>query len=170
MSKLLILNKVLLIGSDVRKAGKTDLICKIIKKFAAKTNLIGLKIAIDDCIDSFIIVEEEFDSPGESDTKRMMDAGANRAFFIKTSSDTIYQALESFLNLAKSDDLFIVESLSLRKSIKPGVFIVIDSGSNNAKKRFFEFKQFADVIINHQLNSYIQNIRISRNGWSYLIN
>ena len=97
---MLKIDKMLLIGSERRKAGKTTLACKVINKFNAKYNIVAIKITIlsedspnhnhkstieNDRVlwENGYDIFEENDTRGKTDTSKFLAAGAKTILLVQ---------------------------------------------------------------------------------------
>ncbi len=156
----LIENSLLLIGGSSRNVGKTTFVVNLIEKFAKKHTIVGLKIKTIYEGDSFFHGKdrtpldseyrliEEFDEELGEDTSKMLRAGAKRAFRLKVKSDAILEAFKAFKDLLKEPCLIVCESNSLRRVVKPAVYLLIKERSDeNMKPSAKELEKYADKII-----------------------
>ncbi|RLD68188.1 MAG: hypothetical protein DRI95_03630 [Bacteroidetes bacterium] len=173
--------KILLIGGATRNVGKTNFSCAVIKEFSKVHSIIGLKIKTLYQGDSFFHgkdhnplignyrIIEEFDNSGDEDTMRMLKAGAKQVFRIKVKSEFIKKAFDDFLQQIPDGSFILCESNSLRKVIKPDVFLMIKhKNSNEIKPSAKELEPLADKIIltdgvKHDFD--IDNIGIENRKW-----
>jgi len=150
--------KLLLIGATSRNSGKTELASTIIKKFCKKNKIIGLKIStyhpMDEEFhgnsssplpDKFIIIKESENS--NKDTARMLKAGASEVYWIRTKFEHTSEAIAEFLKLIEKTSYIICESNSLRKFVKPDIFIMINNNINIEKKSSTEVMGKVDINI-----------------------
>lgn len=122
----------LLIAGNGRNVGKTTLACKIIARFASKTEVIGLKITphfhpVNEAdvvfkTDNFIIVNEKQTS--SKDSSLMLQAGAKKVFFVMANRDFFHEAVEKLLQLLP-ENLIVCESGGLHEWITPGLFFMV---------------------------------------------
>jgi len=127
----------LMIGGNSRNAGKTTLACRIISRLSQDHEVIGLKVTSirpgeddlhgdhseDGCSDYEII--EEWNPSTQKDTSLMLQSGAIRVFYIRTTSGFLVKAVKEFFNLYVSSQPVICESRSLREYIVPGLFVMM---------------------------------------------
>ncbi|MBC8343966.1 MAG: hypothetical protein ISR55_07045 [Bacteroidetes bacterium] len=170
----------LLVGGSKRNVGKTTLILHFIEKYKNKYPITGLKVTSiypdddlfhgkhDTLSPDFEILEEK-DRSGRKDTSKMLLAGARHVFFIRTKDAFIEQAFDSFQKQMPGNGLILCESISLRKYVQPGLFILIhDEEARQLKKSFNELKPLADVILRTNGNCFntdIDRIEYSPPSW-----
>jgi len=150
---LLIDPHLLIIGGSGRNVGKTTLALSIIRKISPLTSVIGLKVSTFKTgdekfhgnhspipVDSYRINIETGVNPLK-DTAKMLSAGAQMSYFIESADNMVNTAYNDFRASCSSLDYPIVcESQSLRKYVKPGLFILIIDRLNS--------KKFSEDIIN----------------------
>lgn len=175
--------KILLIGGATRNVGKTNFSCSVIEKFSKVHSIIGLKIKTLYDGDNFFHgkdhnpltgnyrIIEEFDNRGDEDTMRMLKAGAERVFRMKVKSEFISEAFDDFLQQIPEGSFILCESNSLRKVIKPDVFLLIKhKNSNEIKQSAKELEPLANKIIfsdgeKHDFD--INKIMIENEQWCF---
>ncbi|OFZ46372.1 MAG: hypothetical protein A2381_14450 [Bdellovibrionales bacterium RIFOXYB1_FULL_37_110] len=137
--------RVILVGSTARKAGKTTYVTNFLK--TNKGRFIAIKIQTSLKYEKFEIFKEAICGL-ENDTQKYLKSGAKDAYLINAPADKI---MEAFMTLYKSIDPsspIICESTSLIKYIKPKKFILfykIDAKKN--KPDVDLFISMADEII-----------------------
>ncbi|WKY45217.1 hypothetical protein Q5O14_03710 [Eubacteriaceae bacterium ES2] len=169
------LPNMILIGSTARNIGKTRTAVSIIEKIKSKQLVIALKIT---CIDekngkcmhgntkcgvcsSFSGKSEllqEFSSTGNKDTCKLLKAGADRVFWLKTLRSELKESFEDFLRDIPDNAVIICESNSLRKYFKPGRFIMVTSSDQQSTKSSAqEVIDLADRIISYEADLLTKN-------------
>ncbi len=169
------LTSLLLIGSTTRMAGKTTLVCKIIKKFSNK-NIIAVKITPIRKSDKkyhnevlnnptgFVIEEEKTKNAGK-DTSLFLAAGAKKSFWIRAQSNHIENAISKLLKKIPKGALLICESNSLRQIIEPSLFILV-KGKGKIKPSSSKVIKYADIrVYSSEFDNLLQNLRIIRGKW-----
>lgn len=132
--------QLVLIGAAGRNSGKTLLACDVISAYAKLHPVYALKIisidrAGEEChrgsegcgictklSGDFELREETGENTGK-DTARMLQAGAHRAFLLRSLKSRMLEAFIDFLSLVPKDGLIVCESNSLRLCVQPGVFL-----------------------------------------------
>jgi hypothetical protein len=171
----------LMIGGAKRNVGKTNLILRIIEEFSALYPITGLKIKTTRQGDHFFHgsgnsndyqwfkLIEEFETINEKDSSGMLRAGANRAFRISSQDLYLKDAFLSFLEIFPKQSLIVCESNSLRKFIKPDLYLLIKTMDNSLMKPSArELEPYADSIIftdgvNHHFN--IGDLWVNNGQW-----
>jgi len=164
--------KLLMIGATSRNSGKTELATSFIKKFSKKNKIIGLKVSTYHTNDSqfhgqqsmplsenYIITIENESS--DKDTARMLKAGASEVYWLRTKSEYINEAINEFIKLIDKTSYVVCESNSLRKFIKPDIFIMIHNNQKSNKDSAIEVMKLADIKIISNGEKFI-NFDISR--------
>lgn len=173
------LPNLLLIAGTGRNTGKTLLASAIIEKLSHDLKITGLKISphFHNGTESLKIIyqNENFNIYQETslvstkDSSRMLKAGANRVYYIECYDEYMKEAFEEFLQITEISGPFVCESPALRKYIKPGVFIIVDSQSNfNKKQDVLEMRQKADLFIEADkdgVNPFVKQIYYNQNYW-----
>lgn len=132
----------LLVGGAGRNSGKTRLSCALIRSFGRRYPLVGLKVTAiqdrdgpcprgneDGCgvctsLEQNYLITREDGSPEGKDTSLMLEAGAERVFWLRVLREQLLQGAQALLRRVGQDALCICESNSLRQVVEPGVFII----------------------------------------------
>jgi hypothetical protein len=166
---------ILLVSGSGRKAGKTSLVCEIIKNISSSYPLVAVKISPHFYSGSInpvfyssedIIIEEERNPESDKDSSRMLKAGARKVYFIQARDAFIKDAFEK-INVGK-DIPVICESGGAAKSIIPGfqIFVCHDSGDNRMKNH--EIPSQSDLVIRFRDGKFdfdISRISFSEHTW-----
>lgn len=177
------LPSMLMIGGSGRNVGKTTLICAIIQKYAPITPVIGLKVTSirpgeedfhghhDQPLSENFRIFEETNSASAKDTAKMLKAGASKVFFIQSKDEQMPLAMDAFFKLVDRHSIIICETRSLRRFIKPGIFILItDPLHQDFKTRAAEYETYANLHIlfdakNHSMESNANGIVLEDGKW-----
>jgi hypothetical protein len=93
---------------------------------------------------------EETDRTGNSDTSRFLAAGAERAFWVRTASDRLVDAMPMVQGKLAEAKNAIVESNSVIRFLKPDLyFVVVNPEVADFKPSAREFLDCADAVILH---------------------
>ncbi|WP_287824405.1 hypothetical protein [Clostridium sp.] len=157
--------QMILIGSSGRNSGKTTLAVKLIEKWKDKFPVIALKITTIEKKDgkcprggkgcgvctniqeNFQLIEEK-NMSSNKDTSLLLSSGAEKVYWLKVLRTHISEGIESFLSIIPEDSLIICESNSLRKIVKPEVFIMLKNTKDSSiKKSAKEVMDKADLIV-----------------------
>ena len=174
--------KIILIGGATRNVGKTTFSCAVIDNLSKKHHIIGLKIKTlyrgDDVfhgkdhnpLSGNYRIIEEFEQNGKEDTMRMLKAGAKQVFRIKAKNEYLSEAFDDFFRQIPKNSFILCESNSLRKIVKPSVFLMIKHKySIEIKPSAKELEHLADKIIftNGEKHDFdIKDIIIENGQWS----
>lgn len=158
-------NRMIMIGATGRNSGKTSLATEIIKSLKHKKKIIGLKITTigsrdavcprggEGCgvctsVEGNYDILEEVGSGTDKDTIRLLEAGCESVYWIRTHKEHIVEAFEEFLELAVDADLIVCESNSLRHYVEPYLFIMIKNTSDEfIKPTAAAVMDYADHIV-----------------------
>ncbi len=150
----------LIIGSAFRNVGKTELACRIIRKYAGEFKIVGLKISavtilkassdssdLHDYSGDYEITEETDELSGK-DTARMLKAGARKAYRLKTVHAQMEKVINVVLKQIPDEALVVCESTSVRDFIEPSVFLLItDNNLSSVKPSYVRLFSLADRVI-----------------------
>lgn len=158
--------QMILIGSTGRNSGKTTAAVKLIEHLKEKVNVIGLKVTSINEKDgkcprggegcgvcsslkgNFQILEEKV-LGDKKDTSILLSAGASNVYWIKTLKRHSLEAITQFMGKVPRESIIICESNSLRKVVKPGVFVMLKKRESDVMKvSAKEVIDKADIITN----------------------
>jgi hypothetical protein len=165
------LPNVLIIGGTSRNAGKTSYICSILNEFSPDNHIYAAKITthIHNSVSDNLINHEELQPPENKDTGRMKLAGAAKVYLIQCNENEIPQLLKDFIQQISDNDLWIIESNSLFRFIKPGLLIVLNKYRNiTFKPSSLKLIHKADLFVEfEETNKFHRNkkIVIIENSW-----
>ncbi|MBS4059862.1 MAG: hypothetical protein KG029_05645 [Bacteroidetes bacterium] len=180
---MIYLPNLLLIAGNGRNIGKSTFACAVIEKFSKETSVFGIKATTiypeEDAFHNKKKVQlfqpfdifEETNPESTKDTARMLKAGAERAFYIRSFDENIEQAIQEFFEIIPRESVIICESGSLRKVVKPGLFLYLENGNNNLKEKNRKIRDLADIVVNSEnLKTDISpdDIVLSSEGWGLL--
>lgn len=159
----------LMISGNARNIGKTTLACAVIQQVCSSHEIWGLKVtSIRPGEDKYhgshasmlqkgFVIVEETDADIPKDTARMLKAGAGRSFYMQTADTDIADAAGYLKTYLPHNVAVVCESRSLRKVIKPGIFVFLQTESNNLHlKTDTEIIALANVV--HNCNPGMQSI------------
>lgn len=172
----------LLIGSSVRKAGKTKLACSIIRRFAEFYSITGIKISampdnehrgwrenVHNGETHFTYrIHEEKESGNTTDTARMLEAGAHKAYWLIAENEYLQEGLSVILSRIPLQSLIVCESLRARFYLEPGVFILIHDPQQPVKPHYELLQTLShDQIPPRKLEEFIENLplHIQNHQW-----
>ena len=142
---------VLLLGSAGRNAGKTGLACEVIRRHQGTQPLVAVKVttireAAATCprggpgcgvcheFDGRFSLEEIHDGAPRKDTTRLLEAGAERVFWLRVREEHLDEAVAATLRAIPPDQPSVWESNAARQAIEPGLFLVLREQGNPAMK------------------------------------
>jgi len=126
-----IYNKLVLVGSTARKAGKTTYITNLLKKNRGK--FIAIKIQTSLKYEKFEVYKEDI-SGLDNDTQKYLNDGAKEAYLINTPADKIMEAFLTFYKRIDQECPIICESTSLIKYLKPQKYVLFQKLDSNRPK------------------------------------
>jgi len=176
----------LLIGGNSRNSGKTSLACDIIRKYSETGQVVGLKVTRidpsglephgDHSLDSGQgpNILEETNPEGPKDTSRMLQAGAKKVFYIRTTEQEMESDIHSFMETIGTGLPVVCESRALRNFILPGLFIMMVRNDvvqpKNDIERYLSLADHIEHTGNDPANVVQLAERIRFNGGKWEIN
>ncbi|KNZ43437.1 hypothetical protein AKG39_01290 [Acetobacterium bakii] len=154
----------ILIGSTARNSGKTTMAVAIIQRYKEKYPVIGVKVTTiakknggcirggDGCgvcssLSGDFEISEELNKSGNKDTSMLLASGADKVYWLKVLHSHTYEGFEALLKKIPKDALIVCESNSLRKVVKPGLFVMVkNTEDNQLKKTAKEVIDQADIV------------------------
>jgi hypothetical protein len=169
----------LLLAGTGRDSGKTLFGCRILSHLGARHTIYSLKITphFHKGIRSGKVFRDERDffiseelSPGSGkDSKRFIEAGAKRSFFMIAHDENLGDALEALFSEVSDHVFWVCESGGARQWIVPGLFMIIsESKKEEWKPGSVSNSSLADRQIMRDGNEFdfpIENIQIGEQGW-----
>lgn len=168
----------LILAGTGRDSGKTLYGCHILSNWCSSQTIYTIKITphfhkgirsgeiIHDEADLFIA--EELIAGTDKDSKRFLEAGAKRSFFIMAQDERLGDALEILFREVPGSFFWICESGGARKYVKPGLFLLITQAGVEEKKEGNALHKLADQKIVRTGSVFdipAENIQISEEGW-----
>jgi molybdopterin-guanine dinucleotide biosynthesis protein len=153
--------RLVLVGGHSRNIGKTSVVEGLIRALrefpwtAVKITQYGHGVCAVNgescgCAVSehlFAIVEEKEVST-ETDTSRFLAAGARRSLWVRTKQGELFTALPEFQKEIEAEEFVIVESNSLRRFLKPDVYLqVLDPRQEDFKLSAQQYFDLADAYV-----------------------
>ena len=184
---MLKLPNILAIGSAGRNAGKTEFACELIRKYRRRETVIGVKITTiveerscprggDGCgvCKSFTgkySITEERDGPVGKDTVRMMEAGADRVYWLRVRKKHLKEGVFALSQLLDPSACVICESNSARHVLEPGFFMVMkELKSRVIKKTCRDVLKYADKVVTFHGSGWDmspEDITFAAGKWSF---
>ena len=159
------LDGMLMIGSAGANVGKTELACTLLNRFGKNHNITGIKVTtikdkdgqcprggegcgVCSSLEGNFCITEETDRSSGKDTARLLEAGANRVFWIRVLKDHLVEGITALLDVIGPDAVSICESNSLRQAVEPGLFLLASSNDSDSwKKSAEQVREYADRIV-----------------------
>jgi len=184
---MLKLDGMLMIGSAASNIGKTELACTLLRKFVKNHDITGIKVTTikgkesqcprggEGCgvcasLEGVYCITEEFDGSTQKDTARLLNAGANRVFWLRVLQEHLLNGIKALVDLIGSDTISICESNSLREVVKPGLFLMVESNdSKKWKSSAIRMKKYADKIVISDSSGYdfdLSRIKLIKGKWT----
>jgi molybdopterin-guanine dinucleotide biosynthesis protein len=150
-----------MVGGHTRNIGKTSVVEGIIKAMpeinwtAVKITQFGHGVCSVngescDCAtaDHQFSISTERRRDSGTDTARFLAAGAKRSLWVRTRQGELFTALESLKRQIENDEFVIVESNSLRRFVKPELYLqVLDPDNIDFKLSAQQFFDLADAYL-----------------------
>jgi hypothetical protein len=139
----LMMPRMLMVAAARSKVGKTELACRLLRKFSASLNIVAVKVttvrndrgccprggvgcgACDSLKASFEIVEERRTALPVKDTEKLLAAGARRVFWLRVREGHLAEAARALIERLGHTAIVVCESNSLRHVVTPGVFVMV---------------------------------------------
>ena len=152
------LKNLIIVAGVGRNVGKTELACRLIRKFSARTDVYGLKVSAihpDEGIfhgdhtnlESGIDLLEVTRRGLEKDTSRMLRAGAARVFYLQGDDQRIRTGFQRYQSMLPAEAVTVCESSSLWKYVQPGLLVLVRSPHVEVKPRAAELLDKASLVI-----------------------
>ena len=163
--KIFKLDGMLMIGSAGSNVGKTELACKLLRKYSKTSDIIGIKVTtlkdkdgqcprggegcgICSSLEGVYCITEETDSNSNKDTARLLSAGASRVFWLRVLKEHLLEGTTALLDIIGPEAVSICESNSLRQVVEPGLFLMVRNRNLKVwKSSARQVKKYADKIV-----------------------
>ena len=176
-----------MIGSSGRKVGKTTLASRVVAHFSKSKPIWAVKATAIDKTDGQCprggegcgvcsslqepyLVTEEMDNALDKDTSRLLQAGAQRVFWLRCMRQHLEQGTQALLRHVGSDVPVVFESNSFREVIQPGVFLQLGGPEfEKWKKSAVRYRPQADRIVYSDGQGFdfdLDEICLGPHGWS----
>ncbi len=165
----------LLISGSVRDAGKTRLICMLIRKWKSTASVAAIKISphkhesdhsLLKLIENKRYTVWQETSRSWKDSGKFLDAGGDPVFYVEAGDSYLYDAFSDTAALCGSNQMIICESGGLANFIKPGVLVFIQphEGMISAEKE--RVKALADMVItSEEIDTFPGKLDIDHGKW-----
>jgi hypothetical protein len=165
----------IVIGGHSRSVGKTSVVGGLIAALpefhwtAVKITQYGHGICsadgeVCDCAtdDHSWAVTEERDRSGESDSSRLLVAGATRSLWVRTRQGMLAEAMPRLRQELASAENAILESNSVMRFLRPDLYItVLDAATADFKTSAQEFLDRADAVVLHEASEQLAWANVS---------
>lgn len=187
---MLYIPRLLLIGSTGRNSGKTELSTRLVRRFSKEHRIVGLKVTTieegkgpcprggegcgvcEDHPGGWILTEEK-NLDKKKDTSRLLSAGAERVFWLKTEESCLELGFKHFLEQVPSDIAIIGESNRLRTVLWPGMFFLVhprSRGKESIKASAARVAEYADRLVENDGTHFspdLSSLFLNSSGWKY---
>jgi molybdenum cofactor guanylyltransferase len=152
----------LLIGSQARSVGKTELACEVLRKHAPLQEITAVKVTVireggGPCprggagcgacssVEGPWCISEEVDPPPAKDTARMRDSGARKVYWLRVKADHVREGFRALCERLPAEAAIVAESNSLAQTLEPGLFLMVkDKGSRRVKPHVRQVLRYVD--------------------------
>jgi hypothetical protein len=167
----------LMVAGTGRNSGKTSFICNVCKTWKSDQPLICIKISnhihFEQGISTLYTsnkfnIYKETSTASDKDSSRMLQAGASHVFFIETDREFTLEAYKKLYDFVPGDAAFICESGTLRRYIKPSLFIMLHTVGQKPKDSSTDLMEIADKVFfyeNGKLDISEKPVVYNNNTW-----
>jgi hypothetical protein len=158
----------------------------LINKFGNEFPILGLKVTSiypndvnkhgnhqNPLEENFEIIEET-DLNGIKDTSKMLLAGAKKVYYIRSKDNHIKEAINEFLKTFYHSEFIVCESISIRKYVNPGLFIMLKYNfPHEIKQSAIELEKYSDYLLIRKGEEGLSpklDIYPNENAWKAKIN
>ncbi len=178
------MENLLIIGAAGKKCGKTTLACAIISQCASRDDVYAIKVStllpdgrffdgetpqeLTAGTADFSLVEQTV--PDETDTGRLLVAGAKRVFWLRAKPEFLKNAFEELLLRLPQNVPIVCESNTLRNFVRPALFFVVTRAGIEPKPSCATVMEFADARISFdgaKFDINLNNISFYAGKWSF---
>ena len=154
----------LIIGAAGRNVGKTEFACELIRHYAGKCPVIGIKITtvkerngkcprggqgcgVCSSLQGDFCITEETQANHDKDTARMLRAGADKVFWLRVMAEHLEKGVAKLLESMPAHAAIVCESNSARNVLEPGLFLVVkEHASGTVKQSCADVLPYADRV------------------------
>lgn len=154
----------LLVAGTGRNSGKTSFVCRICETWNHALPLVCIKISnhihlqagtkLLYALTGFTIYEETQVST-DKDTERMLKAGASKVLFIEADREYVFPAFQKALEVVPSNSAIICESGTLRRYVKPSLFVMMHTSGTEPKESAKDLFPMADKVFYFEAGNLI---------------
>lgn len=148
----------LIVGGTARNVGKTEFVCRLIKKFSRNFPVFGLKVSAifpdegiyhgdhtNDNKARRLVEETRLDT--NKDTSRMLRAGAHRVYYLRSEDDGILSGYKELRKQLSRDAVIVCESNALGEHLRAGLQVMVTKEKVSVKARAQARLRKADLIV-----------------------
>jgi hypothetical protein len=122
----------IVVGGESRKAGKTTVVCDIVRMFPdAEWTAVKISSHAHGLAEGEWAIEEEREAADTLDTRRYLQAGARRAYWVRGNWEAALPALRELLAGAPN---WIVETTRAAADLEHDLFVLVAANPNEEKK------------------------------------
>lgn len=158
MKDMLKNKQLLVVGGTGRDVGKTEFVCQLIGKISEYRQVYALKVSAifpDEELyhgthtteEEHLHLFEETRLTTNKDTSRMLRAGAQRVFYLRSNDEGIRSGFDEFFKIVPEKAVIICESNSLGQFVAPALSIIVKSKNGPIKQRALAQLNSADLVI-----------------------
>lgn len=143
--------EMLMIGATGRNAGKTELACRLIRRFASQAPIAALKVTAVEHTDGRCprggagcgacsslsqpwCVTRELDADTDKDTSKLLASGAREAYWLRVTREALDEGAANLLAHVPVGWPTLCESNSLSRVVEPGLFLQVRTASERTTK------------------------------------
>jgi molybdenum cofactor guanylyltransferase len=177
----------LLIGSAGRNSGKTEFACSLLRRWAPRETVVGVKVTtvrrkdgtcprggkgcgVCSSLEGEYSITEETCADSGKDTARLLAAGADRVFWLRVMRAHLLQGVSALIELIGDGAVSVCESNSLRSVIQPGVFLMVrEDGSDTYKASAQAVRDLVDRTVVSDGRAFdidLSDIRLVNGRWT----
>lgn len=143
---------ILLVAGTGRNIGKTVSACNLIQNLSEKHRTVGVKISphfheLESNLkylhksEEMVIVEEQ--NITQKDSSRMLQAGAEKVFYVQTKNETLADAFNLIVKSIDPKQPVVIESGGLYEILEPGLLVFV---TGEEPKKEFRIRKDANVV------------------------
>lgn len=151
-------NRLLTVGGTSRDVGKTEFICRLIKKISTEWPVYAIKVSAifpDEELyhgnhsvnEPALHLLKETNRTTNKDTSRMLRAGAVQVFYLRTDNAGIKAGFDEFLQLIPKNAVVVCESNSLGQFVQPALSLMVQPVTGEIKPRATARLECADLVV-----------------------
>lgn len=184
------LENMLMIGASGSNAGKTELACALLRRFAAGRRIVGVKVTavaskerscprggqgcgVCSSMEGEHRITEETARGSGKDTEKLLAAGADKVYWLRVMRSHVQQGLAALLDVVGRDTVMVCESNSLRQVVEPGLFLIVEKVDHAGipapwKQSAEQVRQHADRVVRSDGSRFdfdLDRIQLAGDRW-----